>query len=102
MIQARIHLALYEKGVENNAGIHRVSPEAQRFVYETWVTAMENHGVNIRERFGYDEATLIAARHNQWHIGNSEPNPAAGYRPSSEVENAMRRMVNAEAKKILP
>ena len=95
LIQARIHLALSEKGVENNAGFHRVSPEAQRFVYETWATAMGNCGINIKERFGYDEATLSAARHIQWHVDNSEPNPAAGYRPSSEVENAMRRIVNA-------
>ena len=96
LIQARIYLALHEKGLEKNAGIHRVSPDAQQFIYETWITAMEHNGINIRERFGYDEATLNAARHNQWHIDNSEPNPAAGYKPSVNVENAMKRIVNPD------
>jgi hypothetical protein len=97
LIQARIHLALSEEGVEKNAGIHRVSPESQRFVYETWTRAMKKHNINIRERFGYDDATLSAARHNQWYVHNSEPNPAAGYEPNIKVENAMKRIMNADA-----
>lgn len=96
LIQARIQLALYEEGFENNAGIHRVSPEAQRFVYETWAKAMKKHRTNIKKRFGYDETTLSAARHNQWYVDNSEPNPSAGYKPSSNVENAMNRIVRAD------
>ncbi len=98
LIQARIHLALYEKGVEKNAGVHRVSPEAQRFVYETWTRAMKKHNINIKERFGYDEATLGAARQNQWYVDNSEPNPAAGYKPRTNVENAMKRIINADGR----
>jgi hypothetical protein len=96
LIQARIQLALYEEGVAKNAGIHRVSPDAQRFVYETWAKAMKKHRVNIKERFGYDETTLNAARHNQWYVDNSEPNSAGGYKPSPYVENAMNRIVNAD------
>lgn len=93
LIQTRIHLAFYEKGVEKNAGIHRVSPEAQQFVYETWITAMKYHDINVKERFGYDESTLSAATHRQWHVDNSEPNPTSDYKPSNNVENAMKRIV---------
>jgi hypothetical protein len=96
LIQARIQLALKEEGVEKNAGIHRVSPEAQHFVYEKWTKVMKNHSINIKQRFGFDETTLNAARHNQWYVDNSEPNPEAGYKPSSKVENAMKRIVNAD------
>ena len=96
LIQARIQLALYEEGIEKNAGIHRVSPEAQRFIYETWAKAMTKHRINIKERFGYDETTLSAVRHNQWYVDNSEPNPADGYKPSVKVEKAMKRIVSAD------
>ena len=97
LIQAHFYLELFEKGVEKNDGIHRVSPEAQRFVYQTWTRAMKKYRINIKERFGYDEATLSAARDNQWYVDNSEPAPAAGYRPSINVENAMKRIVNANS-----
>jgi D-isomer specific 2-hydroxyacid dehydrogenase-like protein len=97
LIQARIHFALSEEGVEKNASFQRVSPEAQRFVFETWTRVMKKDNINFKERFGYDEATLSAARHEQWYIDNSEPNPAAGYTPGSSVEDAMKRIVNSNS-----
>jgi hypothetical protein len=94
LMQARSHLALCENGQEQNIGIHRMSPEAQRFVYETWLRAMRDRGIDVRKRYGYDPAMLRAAKHNRWFVDNTEPNPGAGYEPRSGIEDVMRHIVN--------
>jgi hypothetical protein len=93
LIQARFHLALSEKGLALNTGIHRISPEAQRFVYETWLTAMKGRGIDLHQVYGCDPAMLQAARGQWWFIENSEPPPSATYQPNEVVEDAMARMI---------
>jgi len=93
LMQARSYLALYETGHEQNTGIHRMSPEAQRFVFETWLTAMKKQSVDVRKCYGYDSAMLSAAKHNKWLVENTEPNPGAGYEPNRSIEDVMRRII---------
>ncbi len=93
MIQARTHLALYEAGYEKNSGIHRVSPEAQRFVYEAWLSAMKNQNIDVVERYGYDPVMSGAAKRMKWFLDNTEPHPAGSYEPRPNVENVMREIV---------
>jgi D-isomer specific 2-hydroxyacid dehydrogenase-like protein len=90
LMQTRSHLALYENGQAQNKGIQRMSPEAQRFVYETWLRTMRDQGINVRERYGYDPAVLRAAQHNRWFVDNSGPNPAGAFEPKSSIEVVMR------------
>jgi hypothetical protein len=94
LMQARSYLALYENGREQNSGIHRVSPEAQRFLYETWLKAMRNQNIDVRERYGYDPAILRAAKHNKWFEDNTEPYPDSAYQPKSSIEDLMRQIIN--------
>jgi hypothetical protein len=93
LIQARSYLALSENGDEENTGIHRVSPEAQRFVYETWLGAMRNQNIDVSERYGYDPALLKATNHNKWFVENTEPNPCAGYEPKNSIEDVMTHII---------
>ena len=93
LMQARSYLALYENGREQNTGIHRMSPAAQRFVFETWLTAMKEQRIDVRECYGYDPAMLRAAQKNSWLVENTEPNPAAGYEPNRNIEDVMRRLI---------
>jgi hypothetical protein len=90
LIQARSHLALHENGDEENTGINRLAPEAQRFVYEAWLKAMGDQGIDVRQRYLYEPAMLSAARHERWFVENTEPNPDSGYQPKTNVENGMR------------
>ncbi|HEV7683954.1 MAG TPA: NAD(P)-dependent oxidoreductase [Pyrinomonadaceae bacterium] len=92
LMQARIHLALCEKGHEQNIGIHRMSPEAQRFVYKTWLRAMRNRSIDVRERYGYDSEIFRAASYGKWFVDNTEPHPDASYEPASRTEEAMRQI----------
>ncbi len=90
LIQARSHLALHENGDEENTGINRLAPEAQRFVYEAWLKAMGDQGIDVRQRYLYEPAMLSAARHERWFVENTEPNPDSGYQLKTNVENGMR------------
>jgi hypothetical protein len=94
LIQAASHLALNENGREENTGIHRLAPEAQRFVYETWLKAMNDHRINVRRRYGYEPNMLREARNNRWFVANTEPHPGSGYQPKSSIENVMRDIVS--------
>jgi hypothetical protein len=94
LIQARIHLSLCERGWLRNSGIHRISPEAQRFVYETWLTAMKGRRVSLPEVYGCDPAMLLAARDPWWFSEFSEPRPSLTYEPNNTVEEAMARVVD--------
>jgi hypothetical protein len=81
LIEARIYLKSCEEGVARNNVIYRVSPKAQRFVYEKWVKAMSTLQVDIVKLFAYDPAMLSAARREAWFAENSEPHP--GYQDLS-------------------
>jgi hypothetical protein len=90
LIQARNHLGLCETGDEQNTGIHRMSVEAQRFVYETWLRAMRDQSIDVREHYGYDQAIFSATRHASWFADNTEPNAETAGGPRSRIEDVMR------------
>ena len=92
LIQARTHLALYEHGYEQNIGIHRVAPEAQHFVYETWLSAMAKHNIDVTKKFAYEPAMLSAACKKQWYDANTEPKTTSGYKPLDRIEETMREL----------
>ncbi|HKY30028.1 MAG TPA: NAD(P)-dependent oxidoreductase [Pyrinomonadaceae bacterium] len=97
LIQAGTHLALYEHGYEQHSGIHRVAPEAQRFVYETWLRAMDKHNIDVTEKFAYEPAMLGAVAGNmQWYDANSEPKTTSGYKPLSRIEETMRNLFGGQ------
>jgi hypothetical protein len=73
LVQARVHLHFCETQQVVSCGIHRVSPKAQRFVFERWLQAMEDYNVDIMQLFGYDSAVLDATRHDEWFEEKSEP-----------------------------
>jgi hypothetical protein len=93
LVQARLFLEQCETGPEQNRGIHRVSPQAQRFVYERWVRAMKDRMIDITELFGHDLGMLSAARHDDWFIGNTEPHPSKHYRPVKVIEEMMGQLL---------
>jgi len=97
LIQARIHLRLCEEGRAVNRGIHRVSPDAQRFLYETWLTTMKRRGIDLQQVYGFDRETLEATSDRCWFIQNSEPHPSLS-KPNEETEMAMTRMVQEQSK----
>ena len=92
LIQARLYLKLCEEGHARNSGIYRVSPGAQRFVYEEWLRAMKVLQIDIVKTFGYDPIMLRAAQHEVWFAKNSEPHP--GYQDLSlrTVEEEMNQL----------
>jgi len=96
LIQARTHLSLCEDGRARNAGVERVSPEAQRFVYELWLKTMNDGGVDLRRVYGYDPAMLEAASDGWWFVKNSEPYPSSSYQPNRAAEAAMSRMISGQ------
>lgn len=73
LIQASIYLDLCEAGHTTNRGIYRVTPMAQRFVFERWLQATGDQNIDIVQLFGYDAAMLDATRHDVWFAENSEP-----------------------------
>lgn len=93
MVQARLFLEESETGREENRGIHRVSPQAQRFIYERWVRAMNDRRIEITDRFGYDPDLLRAVEHDAWFSENTEPRPGAHYRPAKRVEELMEQFI---------
>jgi hypothetical protein len=97
LMQARIHLALCENGYEQNAGIHRMSPEAQSFVYKTWLSAMRDQRIDVRECYGYDPEVFRAASHDKWFVDNTEPHPGSGYEPESSTEEVMKQIVGSQS-----
>ena len=89
LMQARLHLDLYEKGKEENSGIHGVSPGAQRFVYDRWFSAIKSRSIDLTNVFGHDPQTLVAAQHEGWFIENTQPRTL-----SHSVEELMNRIVS--------
>lgn len=94
LIQARTYLTLVEEGHERNAGVHRISPEAQRFAFETWLRAMKDHGIDVREIYGYDQALLAATKRRNWFAEHSEPGSQNGDGSISRLEQLMSGMVD--------
>jgi hypothetical protein len=93
LVQARIFLEHCENGREQNRGIHRVSPKAQRFIYERWIRVMKDRMIDITERFDYDPKLLQAAQHEDWFIENTEPRPGEHYKPVKALEELMDQFV---------
>jgi len=93
LVQARFFLEQCETGHEQNRGIHRVSPRAQRFVYEKWVRAMRDHLIDFTELFGPDPDMLSAVHDDEWFIENTEPHPRDNYRPVQAIEEQMDQFI---------
>ena len=87
LIQARLWLEQCESGREQNSGIHRVSPEAQRFVYERWVRAMKDRMIDFTELLGRD------SHQDDWYIENTEPHASDHYRPAKAIEEMMDDLI---------
>jgi hypothetical protein len=90
LIQARLFLEQCEAGREQNGGIHRVSPQAQRFVYESWIRAMKDRMIDFTKLFGRDSDM---SHHDEWYVENSEPRASNHYRPAYAIEEMMGRVV---------
>ena len=90
LLQARLHLALCEAGREQNRGIQRASPEAQGFIYETWLNVMKGLRLDLRQIYGFDPQMLQAARDRSWLFNHSQPLPGE---PNLAVEDLMARIV---------
>jgi hypothetical protein len=93
LVQARLFLELCETGRGQNGGIHRISPQAQRFILESWVRAMKDRMVDITELLGHDAGMLSAAQHDDWFIENTEPRPGEHYRPVKALEEMMGQFI---------
>jgi hypothetical protein len=89
LMQARLHLDLVEKGKhDNSVGLQRVSPRAQRFVYESWLSAMRARNVELNSVYAHERETLAAAQRDEWFIEKTEPHI---HRPT--VEEMMARII---------
>jgi hypothetical protein len=94
LIQAKIYLEMCEARRETNRGIHRISPAAQHFVYERWVRAMQEQGIDLAEFFACDKDTLTATQRAEWFSDKSEPHPDLRYRPLNTLEQRMSNFVS--------
>ena len=93
LVQARFYLGLCERGQQRNRGIHRMSPEAQRFVYESWLETMKVRNIDIVDLFDYHPQTLNAARHDSWFLQHTEPYSDEHYTPVRTIEDMMEQFV---------
>lgn len=89
LIQARLHLDLFEKGKQDNRGIHRVSPRAQQFVYNRWLGVMRARNINLADVFGHDPETLADTERKTWFIKNTQPHTSR-----NAVEERLNRIVS--------
>jgi D-isomer specific 2-hydroxyacid dehydrogenase, NAD binding domain len=96
LIQARLYLEFCENGRARNKGIHRVSPAAQKFVYEEWLKVMRDSKIDLVGVFGHDPAKLHAAQHETWLATKSEPPPSTRYVPLRRLEDEMDQIVCRE------
>ncbi|MCA1576034.1 MAG: hypothetical protein LC794_01565 [Acidobacteria bacterium] len=101
LIQARTYLTLCETGRAENSGIHRISPEAQTFVYQRWLTMMKGMRIDLERVYGYDPLVLEAARDRWWFFNSSEPHPSLSYEPHLEAENLMANMIEGVSESLL-
>jgi hypothetical protein len=96
LIQARVYLNFCEGGLARNSDIHRVSPAAQKFVYDEWLKVMRDAKVDLVGVFGHDPARLRAAQHEVWLERYSEPPPGNRYVPLRTLEDEMDQIVCRE------
>jgi hypothetical protein len=101
LIQARNHLSLCETGCAENYGIHRISPEAQNFTYQRWLTMMKGKRIDLQRVYGCDPALLDAARDRWWFFDSSEPHPSLTYEPHLEAENMMAHLIEGGGESLL-
>ena len=93
LVQARLFLELCETGVEQNKGIHRLTPESQRFIYQRWAKTMKDRMLNLTDRFGFDPDFLSAIENDDWFIENTEPHPSEHYKPVKSIEKLMNQFI---------
>jgi hypothetical protein len=93
LIQARTHLRFWEDGRAGNSGVHRISAEAQRFIFERWSSVMKRKQIDLSQVYGYQPALLEAARERCWFVQNSQPAPSLNHDPNWVTEAAMTRMM---------
>lgn len=93
LLQARLYLSLCEAGAAPDHGIQRTSPEAQSFVYETWLSAMKGNRLDLHQVYGFDPELLQAARRRSWFFNYSEPQPSLAREPNLMIEQLMARIV---------
>ena len=101
LIQARLYLEFCENGLARNSGIHRVSPAAQKFVYEEWLRVMSDSNIDLVEVFGHDPARLRAAQDDDWLAENSEPHPGAGSVTLRMLEDEIDQVVCRECNRTI-
>ena len=89
LVQARLFLELCETGGEQNRGLHRLSPKAQRFVYDRWAKAMQDRLMDITHRYGFDSDLLRSMQHDDWFFENTEPHPDEHYSPVKSIETLL-------------
>jgi hypothetical protein len=73
LVQARMYLQVCETSSPNIKNVRRISPRAQRFVYERWLKTMNDQGIDLIETFDYDAELLSAARQYDWLSQHTEP-----------------------------
>jgi hypothetical protein len=93
LIQARSYLDLIEHGHERDMRIHRISPDAQAFIYDRWLRAMKTRGVDIREVYGYDTTLLAETHHNDWLAEHTEPRLQTNNGSVDRVEETVKSML---------
>jgi D-isomer specific 2-hydroxyacid dehydrogenase, NAD binding domain len=94
LVQARLFLEECETGREQNSGIHRLSPHAQRFVLTTWVRAMKDRTIDLEELLVTNPDMLGAAQHDDWFVQNTEPRSGKHYKPVKVIEEMMDQFVH--------
>ena len=93
LLQARLHLSLCEAGREQNDGIQRTTPEAQSFIYETWLRVMKGLRLDLHQVYGLDRQLMQAARDRSWLFEHSQPQTSPADESTSAVENLMAQIV---------
>ena len=93
LIQARTYLELVEDGHQPDTRIHRISPEAQEFVYQLWLGAMKTRGIDIRGLYGYDTSLLAATQRSGWLAEHTEPRRHGNDGAGDRVEEMMRSIL---------
>ena len=93
LIQARLFLDQCETGREQNRGIHRVSPKAQRFVHERWMRAMGDRMIDLTSYFDYEPNLLRDIQPDNWFVENSEPRPGPHYQPAYAIEEMTNQLL---------
>lgn len=96
LIQARSYLELIDDGHAPDVRIHRVSPDAQGFVYDLWRRAMTDRGIDIRSIYGYDATLLAATQRNDWFADHTEPRSIDRRGSDDRLEEMMRSMLYAD------